>query len=127
LPTAPRSVSGGIQQLLQTASVIGKDVPSTILTAITDLSEEAWCLHTLGEVAAQPDRPDVERVVGRYREALALAAELEMRPRLSDSLPLSSPPTTCGTSDPGRGHSEVNPPGRRYYLVCFLPFRMARQ
>ena len=41
---------------------------------------EAWGLRALGEIAAQPDPPDVVRAEGRYREALALAEELRMRP-----------------------------------------------
>jgi DNA-binding SARP family transcriptional activator/tetratricopeptide (TPR) repeat protein len=41
---------------------------------------EAWCLRTLGEIAAHADPPHVERAQGRYREALALATELRMRP-----------------------------------------------
>jgi len=43
-------------------------------------SDEAWALHLLGEIAFRRDPPNVEAAEGYYREALALAAELEMRP-----------------------------------------------
>ena len=43
-------------------------------------SHEAWSLRLLGEVVSRPDHPDVEKAEGYYRDALALAAELGMRP-----------------------------------------------
>jgi len=43
-------------------------------------SHEAWSLRLLGEIVSRPDHPDVERAEGYCREALALAAELGMRP-----------------------------------------------
>ena len=39
---------------------------------------EAWALRLLGEVTARHDPPD--HAEGHYREALALAEELRMRP-----------------------------------------------
>ncbi|HEY7067125.1 MAG TPA: tetratricopeptide repeat protein [Chloroflexota bacterium] len=42
--------------------------------------QAAWALRLLGEVAAHANPPDAEQAEGRYREALALAEELEMRP-----------------------------------------------
>ena len=41
---------------------------------------EAWGLRLLGEVASRGDRRDVERAEADYRQALALADELDMRP-----------------------------------------------
>ena len=41
---------------------------------------EAYALRLLGEIASHKDSPDVETSETRYREALALATELEMRP-----------------------------------------------
>jgi class 3 adenylate cyclase/tetratricopeptide (TPR) repeat protein len=43
-------------------------------------SHEAWSLHLLGEIAFHRDPPAVETAEGYYREALALAGELGMRP-----------------------------------------------
>jgi tetratricopeptide (TPR) repeat protein len=41
---------------------------------------EAWALRLLGEIAAQSDPLEVERAEDHYRQALALAEELGMRP-----------------------------------------------
>ena len=41
---------------------------------------EAWILRLLGELAAHGDSPDAERAEAHYRQALALAEELGMRP-----------------------------------------------
>ena len=41
---------------------------------------EAWVLRLLGEIAAQADPPDVEPAEEHYRQALARADELGMRP-----------------------------------------------
>jgi len=46
-------------------------------------SQEAWALRLLGEIAAHRDPPDVGTAEGRYREAMALADELGMRPLLA--------------------------------------------
>ena len=43
-------------------------------------SHEAWSLRLLGEIASHRDPPAVETAEGYYREALALAGELGMRP-----------------------------------------------
>jgi tetratricopeptide (TPR) repeat protein len=43
-------------------------------------SHEAWSLRLLGEIASHRDPPAVERAEGYYRETLALAGELRMRP-----------------------------------------------
>jgi tetratricopeptide (TPR) repeat protein len=42
--------------------------------------ERAWTLRLLGEIAAQRDPRDVEPAETRYRQALALAEDLGMRP-----------------------------------------------
>jgi len=41
---------------------------------------EAWVLRLLGDIAAHADPPDPESAEGHYRQALARANELEMRP-----------------------------------------------
>jgi class 3 adenylate cyclase/tetratricopeptide (TPR) repeat protein len=41
---------------------------------------EAWALRLHGEIAAQADPPEVEQAETHYRQALALAEELSMRP-----------------------------------------------
>jgi tetratricopeptide (TPR) repeat protein len=41
---------------------------------------EAWGLRLLGEIAARRDSPVLETAEGHYRQALALAGELGMRP-----------------------------------------------
>jgi tetratricopeptide (TPR) repeat protein len=43
----------------------------------------AWALRLLGEIASRSDPPDVETAGGHYRQALALADELGMRPLLA--------------------------------------------
>jgi class 3 adenylate cyclase/tetratricopeptide (TPR) repeat protein len=43
-------------------------------------SHEAWILRLLGTIASRGEAPDVERAEGYYREALAVADELGMRP-----------------------------------------------
>jgi class 3 adenylate cyclase/tetratricopeptide (TPR) repeat protein len=41
---------------------------------------EAWALRLLGEIAAHQDPPEIEPAADHYRQALALAEELGMRP-----------------------------------------------
>ncbi len=41
---------------------------------------EAWALRLLGEIASHRDHPDDGTVEGHYRQAMALASELGMRP-----------------------------------------------
>ena len=41
---------------------------------------EAWTLRLLGEIAAQREPPDTEQAETHYRQALALAEALGMRP-----------------------------------------------
>ena len=41
---------------------------------------EAHALRLLGEIASNPDAPDVETAEGHYRQAMALAGDLGMRP-----------------------------------------------
>jgi tetratricopeptide (TPR) repeat protein len=42
--------------------------------------QEGWTLRLLGEIAAQDQSGNVERGEAYYRQAIALAEELEMRP-----------------------------------------------
>jgi tetratricopeptide (TPR) repeat protein len=44
--------------------------------------QEAWALRLLGEIACARETPDVDTAESRYREAMALADELGMRPLL---------------------------------------------
>jgi tetratricopeptide (TPR) repeat protein len=41
---------------------------------------EAWALRLLGEIATHQDPPEIEQAAHHYRQALALAEELGMRP-----------------------------------------------
>jgi len=41
---------------------------------------EAWCLRLLGKIASRRGPPDIERAEQHFREGLALATELRMRP-----------------------------------------------
>jgi tetratricopeptide (TPR) repeat protein len=42
--------------------------------------QQPWVLRLLGEISAQRDPPEVEQAEALYRQALALADELGMRP-----------------------------------------------
>ncbi len=44
---------------------------------------EAWALRLLGEIASHPDPPDAQEAEAHYRQAMALAGELGMRPLLA--------------------------------------------
>ncbi len=44
---------------------------------------EAWALRLLGEIATYPDPPDADIAESHYRQAMALADELGMRPLLA--------------------------------------------
>jgi tetratricopeptide (TPR) repeat protein len=44
---------------------------------------EAWALRLLGEIAAQRDPPDGDKAEASYRQALALAGKLRMRPLMA--------------------------------------------
>jgi tetratricopeptide (TPR) repeat protein len=60
-----------------------RDAAARALALAREQSErghEAYALHLLGEVAAHGDVPDIDSAERRYREALALAGELDMRP-----------------------------------------------
>jgi len=46
----------------------------------SERSSEAWALRLLGEIASHRDPPDVGKAESDYRQALALADELGMRP-----------------------------------------------
>jgi tetratricopeptide (TPR) repeat protein len=44
---------------------------------------EAWALRLLGEIESHRDLPEVEQAEAHYRQAIAIATELEMRPLLA--------------------------------------------
>jgi class 3 adenylate cyclase/tetratricopeptide (TPR) repeat protein len=44
---------------------------------------EAWALHLRGEIAAREDPVDIEKAEDHYRQAIALAEELGMRPLIA--------------------------------------------
>src|SRR5262249_15207246 len=46
---------------------------------------EAWCVRLLGGIASRCEPCDLEQAEGYYREALALATELGMRPLAAHS------------------------------------------
>ena len=43
-------------------------------------SNQAWVLRLLGDIAARREPPEVEQAEAHYRQAVALAEELGMRP-----------------------------------------------
>jgi hypothetical protein len=45
--------------------------------------QQAWVLRLLGEIAAQRELPEAEPAEAHYRQALALAEELGMRPLMA--------------------------------------------
>src|SRR4030095_12299790 len=51
-----------------------------LFRAHKERGHEAWALRLLGEVAAHQDPPEVEPAKNHYRQGLALAEELGMRP-----------------------------------------------
>jgi tetratricopeptide (TPR) repeat protein len=61
-----------VQQLAQRALALSQ--------AHQERGNQAYALRLLGESAARRDPPDVEPAVSHYRQALALAEELGMRP-----------------------------------------------
>jgi len=52
----------------------------TLARNLQERGHEAWSVHLLGEIASRRDPGDLEQAEGWYREALALAGELGMRP-----------------------------------------------
>jgi tetratricopeptide (TPR) repeat protein len=55
-----------------------------LLASERDLQgQEAWALRLLGEIGAHQDPPEVELAAHHYREALALAEEIGMRPLMA--------------------------------------------
>jgi len=66
---------------------------------------EAWGLRLLGEIASRRDPSTVERAEGYYREALALAGELGMRPLVAHChLHLGRLSLKTGQGEQARGH-----------------------
>jgi tetratricopeptide (TPR) repeat protein len=45
--------------------------------------DEVWALRVLGDIASQRDPPEVEMAEDYYRRALALGAELGVRPQIA--------------------------------------------
>src|SRR5262249_46115133 len=64
---------------------------------------EAWALRLLGEIAAQRTPLEVESAAASYRQAIALAEELSMRPLLAHChLGLGSLYAKTGRPEPAR-------------------------
>ena len=72
---------------------------------------EAWVLRLLGEIAAQADPPDLESADAHYRQALARADELGMRP-LAAHCHLGLGTLYRRTGDAARARSTWRPPSR---------------
>ena len=69
---------------------------------------EAWALRFLGEIGAQQDPPDVAKAESHYREAMALAEELGMRPLLAHChLGLGTLYTKIGREDQARAELSI--------------------
>jgi tetratricopeptide (TPR) repeat protein len=68
---------------------------------------EAWALRLLGEIATHQDPPEIEAAAYHYRQALALADELGMRPLVAHChLGLGTPYAKIGQREPAR--AELN-------------------
>ena len=76
--------------------------------------QEAWTLHLLGEISGQRDPGDLESAEGFYREALAIAEPLGMRPAMAHCHLGLGELHTRG----GRG-----PAGQEYLRRAFESFR----
>ena len=65
--------------------------------------QQAWALWLLGESTARQASPEVEPAAGHYRQALALAEELGMRPLQAHChLGLGTLYSQCGQREPAR-------------------------
>jgi hypothetical protein len=82
-----------------------------VCVAHRERGHHAWTLRLLGEVAASG--PAVDRAVAErhYRQALALAAELEMRPS-SPTATAASASSTAARASASRPRN-ISPPRRR--------------
>jgi tetratricopeptide (TPR) repeat protein len=72
---------------------------------------EAQALWLLGETFSRRELPDVEQAERRYREALALADELDMRP--SSPTATSASANSTGARASARRRRSTSPPRRR--------------
>ena len=80
-----------LAELSETLLLVGRvDEASTLAGRLLDLSRthtghgyQAHAYRLLGEVAAQREPPEVELAEAYFRQALALAQELGMRPLLA--------------------------------------------
>ena len=68
-------LAGRVQEAVQLA---GRALDLSL--AHNERGYQAWALRLLGEIAAHQAPPEVEPAANRYRQALALAEELGMRP-----------------------------------------------
>ena len=68
-------LAGRLQEAVQLA---GRALD--LARAHKERGHEAWALRLLGEIAAHQDPPEIEPAEHHYRQALALAEELGMRP-----------------------------------------------
>jgi class 3 adenylate cyclase/tetratricopeptide (TPR) repeat protein len=71
-------LAGRMQEALQLA---GRALD--LSHAHKERGHEAWALRLLGEIAAHQDSPEIEPAEHHYRQALALAEELGMRPLMA--------------------------------------------
>ena len=90
-PTMKRFYTPQVSWLGEAYLVAGRGeeanrVASRALSLARDKKErgyEAWALRLLGEIATRKDSPDVGGAEDHYRQALALAEELGMRPLIA--------------------------------------------
>jgi tetratricopeptide (TPR) repeat protein len=68
-------LAGRVQEAIQLA---GRAL--NLARAHKERGHEAWALRLLGEIATHQDPPEIEPAAQHYRQALALAEELGMRP-----------------------------------------------
>jgi tetratricopeptide (TPR) repeat protein len=70
--------------------------------------DQAWALHLLGEIASRRDPPDLDQADGQYRQALALAEELGMRPLVAHChLGLGKHSRRTGKGEQAREHLTI--------------------
>jgi class 3 adenylate cyclase/tetratricopeptide (TPR) repeat protein len=96
----------------------------TLARAHGERANEARALRLLGEIGAQADPPEVEQAEGYYRQALALAEELGMRPLVAHChLGLGTLCQRVGRAE--EAHSELTI-ARELYRAMAMSFWLTR-
>jgi len=89
---------------------------------------EAWALHLLGEIARRRHPPDLEGAEGFYRDAMAIAEPLGMRPALAHChLGLGELFAQAGRGEAAQGHLRTAAVSFREMEIRSLQARAERQ